>query len=50
MSQLVFIQDSQVITDSLTIAEMFGKDYDKVVRDSETQNSTKRMKGNGVPL
>jgi len=37
MNQLVFIKDNQVITDSLTIAEMFDKDHNKVVRDIENQ-------------
>ena len=39
MNQLVFIENQQVVTDSLTIAEMFDKDHDKVVRDIEVQIS-----------
>lgn len=39
MSELVFIENEQVITDSLTIAEVFGKDHDKVVRDVKVQIS-----------
>ncbi len=37
MNQLVFIQNNQVITDSLTIAEMFGKGHDNVLRDIRKQ-------------
>jgi Rha family phage regulatory protein len=33
MSQLVFIEKGQAVTDSLTVAEVFGKDHDKVLRD-----------------
>lgn len=33
MNQLVFIQSDQVLTDSLTIAEMFDKRHDIVLRD-----------------
>lgn len=32
-SQLVFVQDQQVVTDSLTIAAAFEKGHDKVLRD-----------------
>lgn len=37
MNPLVFIQNNQVITDSLTIAEMFGKGHDNVLRDIRKQ-------------
>lgn len=37
MNQLVFIENQKVVTDSLTIAEMFGKNHNKVVRDIENQ-------------
>ncbi len=37
MRQLVFVQNNQVITDSLTIAEMFGKEHKNVLRDITTQ-------------
>lgn len=37
MSQLVFIENNQVVTDSLTIAEMFGKEHKNVLRDIQTQ-------------
>ena len=33
MSQLVFIENGQVVTDSLTVAEVFEKTHDKVLRD-----------------
>lgn len=33
MTQLVFIENNRVVTDSLTIAESFGKSHDKVMRD-----------------
>ena len=39
MQQLVFVKNQHVVTDSLIIAEMFGKDHDKVVRDIEVQIS-----------
>lgn len=45
MNQLVFIKDNQVITDSLTIAEMFDKDHNKVVRDIENQISKLKEAG-----
>ncbi|MCM0626486.1 ORF6C domain-containing protein [Lysinibacillus sp. OL1_EC] len=37
MNQLVFIQNNHVVTDSLTIAEMFGKEHKNVLRDINTQ-------------
>ncbi|WP_203289831.1 Rha family transcriptional regulator [Metabacillus sp. cB07] len=37
MSQLVFIENGNAVTDSLTIAEVFGKEHDKVMRDIVTQ-------------
>ncbi|MBN6886997.1 Rha family phage regulatory protein [Cytobacillus horneckiae] len=37
MNQLVFIDKGQAITDSLTIASMFGKRHDNVLRDIENQ-------------
>lgn len=36
-SNLVFIENSQVITDSLTVAQVFNKEHDKVMRDIEIQ-------------
>lgn len=37
MTQLVFIQNNKVVTDSLTIAEVFEKRHTDVVRDIEVQ-------------
>jgi Rha family phage regulatory protein len=37
MNQLVFIENGQAVTDSLTVAEVFGKDHDKVMRDIHNQ-------------
>lgn len=37
MKNLVFIQNGKVITDSLTVAEAFGKNHNHVMRDIETQ-------------
>lgn len=37
MTQLVFIQNNKVVTDSLTIAEVFKKRHTDVVRDIEVQ-------------
>ncbi|MEA0555601.1 Rha family transcriptional regulator [Lysinibacillus irui] len=35
--ELVFVENNEVVTDSLTIAEMFGKRHDNVVADIRTQ-------------
>lgn len=37
MNQLVFVEKNQVVTDSLTIAEVFGKNHNHVLRDIEQQ-------------
>lgn len=37
MNQLVFIENQQVVTDSLTIAEMFQKGHDDVLKDIRKQ-------------
>lgn len=37
MNQLVFIENQQIVTDSLTIAEMFEKRHDNVLVDIKTQ-------------
>nr|WP_254068475.1 Rha family transcriptional regulator [Brevibacillus sp. 7WMA2] len=37
MNQLVFIQNNQVFTDSLKIAEVFRKSHDNVMRDIRNQ-------------
>ncbi|UOF90792.1 phage regulatory protein/antirepressor Ant [Fodinisporobacter ferrooxydans] len=33
MNQLVFVQNKQPVTDSLTVAEVFGKDHKRVLQD-----------------
>ncbi|MDX8288861.1 Rha family transcriptional regulator [Metabacillus indicus] len=33
MNQLVFVENGQAVTDSLTVSDVFGKDHDKVMRD-----------------
>ncbi len=37
MKSLVFIENNEVVTDSLTIAEMFGKEHKNVLRDIQIQ-------------
>jgi Rha family phage regulatory protein len=37
MNQLVFIDNGQVVTDSLRIAEVFGKDHNNVLKDIRKQ-------------
>lgn len=37
MNQLVFINNNKVVTDSLTVADVFGKEHKNVLRDIETQ-------------
>lgn len=37
MNELVFIEGGQAVTDSLTVAQVFRKDHDKVVRDIGVQ-------------
>lgn len=37
MNQLVFVENGQAVTDSLTIAGMFGKEHKNVLRDIQTQ-------------
>ncbi|MGG3846704.1 Rha family transcriptional regulator [Aeribacillus composti] len=39
MNQLVFIDNGRVLTDSLTVANVFEKDHRNVIRDIETQIS-----------
>ncbi|WP_342556644.1 ORF6C domain-containing protein [Lysinibacillus sp. FSL P4-0201] len=47
MNQLVFIENNEVVTDSLAIAEMFEKAHDKVVRDIENQITKLKEAGEG---
>lgn len=37
MNQLVFVEKGKVVTDSLTVAEVFKKGHDKVMRDIKNQ-------------
>jgi Rha family phage regulatory protein len=37
MTQLVFVAENKVVTDSLTISEVFGKEHKHVMRDIEIQ-------------
>ncbi len=37
MNELVFIENNQVVTDSLTIADVFDKEHRNVIRDIENQ-------------
>lgn len=37
MNQLVFIENGRAVTDSLTVAEVFGKEHKHVIRDIEVQ-------------
>lgn len=45
--QLVFIDNNRVVTDSLTVAECFGKRHDLVLRDIENQISKLKEAGEG---
>jgi anti-repressor protein len=37
MNELVFIENGKAVTDSLTVAEVFGKDHKNVIRDINKQ-------------
>ncbi|NBI30925.1 Rha family transcriptional regulator [Chengkuizengella marina] len=37
MNQLVYIENNRPVTDSLTVAKVFGKRHDHVIRDIESQ-------------
>ncbi|MCY8481453.1 phage regulatory protein/antirepressor Ant [Bacillus mojavensis] len=41
MNQLVFIEGNQAVTDSLTVAEVFGKRHADVIKSIETLNCSK---------
>lgn len=45
MTQLVFIDNGRVVTDTLIISEMFGKTHDNVMRD--TRNQIEKIKEAG---
>ena len=43
MSELVFIENGQAVTDSLTVAEVFEKNHDKVMRDIRNLNCSQEF-------
>ncbi|WP_144559579.1 Rha family transcriptional regulator [Shouchella miscanthi] len=43
MNELVFINNHRVVTDSLTVAERFGKTHDKVLRDIRNLECSKEF-------
>ncbi|MFE4523986.1 Rha family transcriptional regulator [Cytobacillus firmus] len=45
MNQLVFIENNKAVTDSLTVAEVFGKEHKNVVRDIENQINKLNLSG-----
>ncbi|OCA87328.1 Rha family transcriptional regulator [Pseudobacillus wudalianchiensis] len=45
MNQLVFIKNNKVVTDSLTVAEVFNKRHDIVIRDIENQIEKLNLSG-----
>lgn len=51
VSEFVFMEGNQVVTDSLTMAQMFGKEHKNVIRDVEVQleklAEANEMKWNG---
>ncbi|MDQ0417572.1 Rha family phage regulatory protein [Croceifilum oryzae] len=42
-NQIVFVEDNQMVTDSLTVAEVFGKRHDNVVRDIQALDCSKEF-------
>lgn len=44
MNQLVFVKDRQVVTDSLTVAEVFNKRHDRVLQDIRTLNCSDKFR------
>lgn len=44
MNQLVFVKDRQVVTDSLTVAEVFDKRHDRVLQDIRTLNCSNEFR------
>lgn len=47
-NQIVFIENGKAVTDSLTVAEVFGKDHDKVIRDINNQIEKLNEAGEGA--
>ncbi|WP_025852826.1 Rha family transcriptional regulator, partial [Paenibacillus ehimensis] len=45
MTKLVFIENNRPVTDSLTVAEVFGKTHDHVMRDIRQQIEKLREAG-----
>lgn len=43
MTQLVFIENGKMVTDSLTVAEVFGKDHDNVLRDIQSMECSEEF-------
>lgn len=43
MNQIVFIEGNQAVTDSLTVAEVFGKRHADVIKSIETLNCSKEF-------
>src|SRR5690625_1280121 len=43
MNQLVFVKDKKVVTDSLTVAEVFNKRHDRVLQDIRNLNCSKEF-------
>ncbi|AKL83247.1 Rha family transcriptional regulator [Bacillus atrophaeus] len=50
MNQLVFIEGNQAVTDSLTVAEVFGKRHADVIKSIETLNCSKEFTGRNFSL
>ncbi|WP_099157302.1 Rha family transcriptional regulator [Virgibacillus ndiopensis] len=50
MNKLVFVQDKQVVTDSLTVAEVFGKEHKHVKRDIRQLNCSEEFYGSNFGL
>lgn len=43
MNQLVFIDNGKTVTDSLTVAEVFGKRHDNVIRDIKSMECSREF-------
>ena len=43
MNELVFVENGQAVTDSLTVAEVFEKNHDKVMRDIRNLNCSQEF-------
>lgn len=43
MNELVFVENGQAVTDSLTVAEVFDKNHDKVMRDIRNLNCSQEF-------